>query len=43
MSEKELNVARELFEVIVSYYDDSDLQPPIKVGDDRHRAICSYR
>ncbi len=43
MDEKVLNASRELFDMLVEYYDDSALQQPIQVGDDLHEAICSYR
>ena len=43
MNEKELNAARELHEMLVKFYDDSDLQPPIKIGDPLHTAIRMYR
>ena len=43
MNVKELNASRELFDMLVDFYDDSALQLPIKVGDSRHTAICDYR
>ena len=36
MNEKELAAARELYDLLVDYYDDSSLQPPIEKGDSRH-------
>jgi len=42
-NEKELNAARMLFDMLVAYYDDSQVQPPILAGDDRHRTIADYR
>lgn len=43
MSKTESDAARDLFKLLVDYYDDSDLQPPINVGDALHVAICEYR
>lgn len=33
----------ELLDCLFDFYDDSELQPPIKKGDRLHRAIVSYR
>jgi hypothetical protein len=43
MADPQLAAARALFEMLVEYYDDSALQPPINVGDPIHTAICKYR
>jgi len=43
MTETELKAARDLYDELVKYFDDSQLQPPIKIGDKLHTAICNYR
>lgn len=39
----EEQAAQALLEMLIDYFDDSALQPPIQIGDDRHCAITDYR
>jgi len=43
MSKAEVKAARKLYDKLVGFWDDSELQLPIDVGDDVHAAICDYR
>ena len=43
MSEEIIHAASVLFDKLVDYYDESELQPPIQVGDALHKAIAEYR
>lgn len=38
-----INEICELHEMLVNYYDDSELSPAIEQDDVRHRIICGYR